>query len=234
MSFDPDEEEFNLNKMREELYHIEQENARYAAFLRDKELKLQEDSQARIRGYRQDVSNMYKATQNLEARLEAKSDALKEKLDDERRQRKLAEKERRIEHWEEMERLYYHDLKHKEMRQQYLVRDSQRERDDLRFTTEQFGKAIDHKITLENTRTDNLLKRMEQGKHHMVDIMDSHTRYERARGNAEMQKLLTADAQKSAHEKLLASNQSAERSINNLIKNGTPVYYRTNRELTYY
>jgi hypothetical protein len=237
MSLNPKKEAYNLFQVKKELEEIEEESNACASFLRSKEQKLSEEREERIVNYRKEASDAYDSTQLVRERLDDELKKNKISREKEVMQIQFEEKQRKNDMWEDMEKWQSFDIRNSELRQQYLDRDSARDKDDLHFKTNEFRKALECKKSYDNNLFDNKMKYLTKSKKDFLEVLDGKTRLARTLGDVETKKLMAAEAQKTADEVRLASNESCERTVNKALGYGIPFRTRRNNnnyEIDYY
>jgi hypothetical protein len=229
MCLNPKSDIFNLLQVKNELEEIEEEGNAFASSLRRKEQILNEEREERVVKYRKEASDAYDSTQLVRERLDDEFKKNKISTDNEIMKIKFEEKQRKKDMWEDMERWQSFGIKNSELRQQYLDRDSARDKDDSHFKTNEFRKALEFKKSFYSNACDNKMKILTHITKSSMDVLDGQTRLARTLADVETKKIMAADAQKSANEVRLASNESCERIFNRAI--GYGIRFITNKYL---
>lgn len=121
--------------------------------------------------------------------------AAKEKERNEERKEKI-QKIRKVD-WEEFQA---REIKSSELRQQYLNRDSHRDKMERQDKVDKFKDLLYHKKTYDTSLTHNKMMLMDKYKNNQLQITDSETRKYKAQEESNRAALMAADARKGSNE----------------------------------
>lgn len=228
MSLNPEDSRYFFNLMTEELDDLKEDFDDFSQKIAAKEAERNKEREERIQNIRKEASDAYRSTQIGRCQHDKEYAAHRKRREKEMILRKAEERQQAADRKEEWEEFQTREIKSSELRQQYLDRDSLRDKLERQDKVDKFKDLLDHKKSYDDGRTKNNLMLMEKHRNSQLQITDAETRKFKAQEDSNRAALIAADARKGSNEVNLAAWQSCERTVTKAIEHGIPTRKKGN------